>query len=342
MKNTYGSVFAYDNIYAGGPEKLQETIRCGGLHVRKTRIIMSILEEVRRRHGRWDLDHLLDASDEDAMKELMSYKYIGPKSAFVVMGWCLKRNRFTVDTHVYRIAGLWGWRPKEATREKTQSHLDAVIPVELKFKLHFFLIQHGRTCPACRGGSKGDHQCAVQAEVKRKLKTEKSPQAELPTQFSLPESQRLSPPVNSYWFAHFLTTANTTEYVLMSQAFVLPTGNVSIGSSLLEAGNPDNHWQTAKTVPLQNNSTSKNGKLSVKAPGFEVSSNSSDNIASMVSRGSTDHYQYDLTVKATSRVILNAWNGFLLLGKRQYLAVVPSKLSDLWNVDHWRLGLPGR
>ncbi|KAH6628966.1 base excision DNA repair protein [Boeremia exigua] len=172
MKQTYGSVFAYDKIYASGTEKLQETIRCGGLHIRKTKIIMTILEEVKRRYGRWDLDHLLDASDEDAMKELISYKYIGPKSAFVVMGWCLKRNRFTVDTHVYRIAGLWGWRPKEASREKTQSHLDAVIPAELKFKLHFFLIQHGRTCSACRGGSKERHGCEVQEEVRRTLSQE--------------------------------------------------------------------------------------------------------------------------------------------------------------------------
>lgn len=170
IKDVYGSVFAYDKISAGGSEKLEETIRCGGLHKRKTKIIMSILEEVHRRYGRWDLDHLLEASDEDAMKELMSYQYVGPKSAFVVLGWCLKRNRFTVDTHVYRIAGLWGWRPKEATREKTQSHLDAVIPVELKFKLHFFLIQHGRTCPACRGGSTGKQPCEVQKEVRRKLK----------------------------------------------------------------------------------------------------------------------------------------------------------------------------
>ncbi|KAI4615214.1 hypothetical protein J4E83_006940 [Alternaria metachromatica] len=170
MKDTYGSVFAYEEIYNGGSEKLQETIRCGGLHVRKTKIIMSILEEVKRRYGRWNLDHLLEASDEDAMKELMSYKYVGPKSAFVVMGWCLKRNRFTVDTHVYRIAGLWGWRPKEASRENTQLHLDAVIPPELKFKLHFFLIQHGRTCPACRGGSKDTKGCEVLREVKQELK----------------------------------------------------------------------------------------------------------------------------------------------------------------------------
>jgi endonuclease-3 len=106
LKATYGSVFAYDSIFSAGPEKLQDTIRCGGLHVRKTKIIFSILEDVKARYGRWNLDHLLEESDEDAMKELIRYKYIGPKSAFVVMGWCMRRNRFTVDTHVYRIAGL--------------------------------------------------------------------------------------------------------------------------------------------------------------------------------------------------------------------------------------------
>lgn len=52
MKKVYGSVFAYDEIYAGGSEKLQDTIRCGGLHIRKTKIIISILKEVKRRYGR--------------------------------------------------------------------------------------------------------------------------------------------------------------------------------------------------------------------------------------------------------------------------------------------------
>lgn len=159
MKETYGSVFAYQEIYSGGMEKLQETIRCGGLHKRKSMIIMSLLQEVRERHGQWNLDHLFQMNDEDAMKELLSYKYIGYKSAFVVMGWCLKRKSFTVDTHIYRIAGLWGWRPAAASREKTQAHLNAVIPDHLKFDLHFLFIAHGRTCPACRGNPKIDATC---------------------------------------------------------------------------------------------------------------------------------------------------------------------------------------
>jgi endonuclease III len=102
--------------------------------------------------------------DKDAMKELLSCKYIGPKSASVVMNWCLKRVRtsFTVDTTMFRIAGLWGWRPLKASRENTQAHLNARIPKEVKFDLHFLLLAHGRACPTCRGGSKSTEACEAQ------------------------------------------------------------------------------------------------------------------------------------------------------------------------------------
>ena len=166
MKKVYGSVFAYQDIMNGGSDKLEATIRCGGLHVRKTKIIMSVLQEVKERYGKWDLDHLHDVSENDAMKELLSYKYMGPKSAGVVVSWSLKRKIFIVDTHCYRIAGLWGWRPENATREKTQSHLNVTIPEHLKFDLHFLLIAHGRTCPACIGGAKGNKSCEARKQMK--------------------------------------------------------------------------------------------------------------------------------------------------------------------------------
>jgi endonuclease-3 len=175
MKEVYGSVFAYDEIFANGRgrQKLEDTIKCGGLHVRKSTLIATMLQQVHERHGKWDLDHLFDATDEEAMKELLTYKGIGPKCAFVVMGWCLKRNPFTVDTHVFRIAGLWGWIPEKATRETAQAHLDAMVPKKRKFDLHFLLIAHGRTCPVCRGGSKSGEKCKARAEVKARLKARK-------------------------------------------------------------------------------------------------------------------------------------------------------------------------
>ncbi|TGO17355.1 hypothetical protein BTUL_0018g00220 [Botrytis tulipae] len=155
-------------------------------------------------------------------------------------------------------------------------------------------------------------------------------QAELPTQYSLPESQLVTPPVNSFWSTHFLTSANSTEYVLLSQAFVLPSGTVTVRTSLLDASNPENYRKSTETLPLLTNSTTKNGKLGIKAPNFEVSSNSNDSISTMVWIGSTDHYEYNLTVKATSRVLLNAGT------------VVSSELPDFRHVDSRRLDPPGR
>lgn len=166
VRATYGSLTAYDDMLNGGQERLQEALRCGGLHVRKSKIITSILQQVQERHGSWDLNHLFQLSDEAAMQELISYKGMGPKSALVVMNWCLKRQEnFIVDTHVYRVSGLWGWRPKSADVQKTQAHLNATIPSELKFDLHFLILQHGRACPACRGGSKGTQTCEAREKM---------------------------------------------------------------------------------------------------------------------------------------------------------------------------------
>ena len=170
MREAYGSVFAYDNIIKGGMDKLRDALKPGGLHVRKSGLIMGILDQVKKEYPDWNMDRLFDVDDQVAMQELIKYKGIGPKSASVVMTWCLKRKSFTVDTHVYRIAGLWKWRPESAPREKTQAHLDAVIPDELKFDLHFLLIQHGRVCPACRGGAKAGQSCTAKEEMIKQMR----------------------------------------------------------------------------------------------------------------------------------------------------------------------------
>lgn len=170
MREAYGSVFAYNDIVAGGMDKLRDALKPGGLHVRKSGLIMGILDQVKTEYPDWNMDRLFELEDEKAMQELIRYKGIGPKSASVVMTWCLKRKSFTVDTHVYRIAGLWGWRPESASREKTQAHLNAVIPDEYKFDLHFLLIQHGRVCPACRGGAKAGQKCEARDEMIERVK----------------------------------------------------------------------------------------------------------------------------------------------------------------------------
>lgn len=159
MGTVYGSPFAYQKILDGGEEKLVNALRPGGMQNRKAKMLTQILVDVRERHGNWDLNHLFNATDDEAVKELISYKGVGPKSAFCILSICLQRNSFAVDTHIYRITGLWGWRPSSANREKAQAHLDARIPDDIKFSMHYLLIVHGRECPVCRGNGDAKGRC---------------------------------------------------------------------------------------------------------------------------------------------------------------------------------------
>ncbi|KAH7349288.1 base excision DNA repair protein [Plectosphaerella cucumerina] len=170
MEDVYGSTFAYDRIQEGGIEKLQAALRPGGMQNRKAKILMALLRDVKARHGGWDLQHLFDASDEEVMKEVVSYWGVGPKSAYCLMSICLKRDRFAVDTHIYRLAGLWGWRPADARVELTQAHLNIRIPHDIKFALHYQMIIHGRECPCCRGGQGGTHGDLRKCEFWKRFK----------------------------------------------------------------------------------------------------------------------------------------------------------------------------
>lgn len=161
MKEVYGSTFAYGAIVEGGIDKLRDALRPGGLQNRKSKILLGLLQDVRSRHGSWDLQFLFDASDDEVIREVVSYWGLGLKCAHCFMSICLARDRFAVDTHIYRLSGLWGWRPRDASVEKTQAHLDYRIPDGLKYALHYEMIVHGRECKSCTSENKNASQCPV-------------------------------------------------------------------------------------------------------------------------------------------------------------------------------------
>ncbi|PFH61719.1 hypothetical protein XA68_16440 [Ophiocordyceps unilateralis] len=161
MDAVYGGSDHWDAIAEGGQEKLQRAIQSGGLSVVKSRVIIQVLQQAKARYGVYSLDHLFDASDDDAMREMLSFQGVGPKTASCVLLFCLRRASFAVDTHVYRITGLLGWRPPKASREDTQAHLDALIPAEEKYPLHILLINHGKRCAECRAGGKSLGRCEL-------------------------------------------------------------------------------------------------------------------------------------------------------------------------------------
>ena len=96
------------------------------------------------------------------MTELIGMKGVGPKTASCVLLFCLQRESFAVDTHVYRIAGLLGWRPKNASRDETHAHLEVRIPDEEKYGLHILMVGH-----ECKAGGKSVGKCALRRAFRK-------------------------------------------------------------------------------------------------------------------------------------------------------------------------------
>ncbi|KIJ11706.1 hypothetical protein PAXINDRAFT_24890, partial [Paxillus involutus ATCC 200175] len=166
--NSSASKRALDNVFGLGEpgfeqmatadrQLIVDAIRSGGLANRKAKIIQEALVTVKKKHGRYDLQHLAapGVTDEQAMQELVSYDGVGPKTAACVLSFCLGRQAFAVDTHVFRLAKLLGWVPKNADRVGAQAHLELKIPPELKYGLHVMMVRHGRTCRGCKKDGKG-------------------------------------------------------------------------------------------------------------------------------------------------------------------------------------------
>jgi endonuclease III len=173
MDQAYGRSDDWESIVERGRDRLEDAIRCGGLANVKSKVILGILEQVHAKYGRYSLDHLHDASTDDAYKEMLSFQGVGPKTASCVLLFCLRRESFAVDTHVWRISGLLGWRPRDAGREATQAHLDVRVPDEDKYGLHVLMVTHGKRCEECRAGGRNVGKCQLRrAFTKRKEKEE--------------------------------------------------------------------------------------------------------------------------------------------------------------------------
>ena len=166
MDAEYGGSDQWEAIAKGGQPRLEKAIQSGGLAATKSRVIIGILEQVKEKYGEYSLDHLFQASNEDAMREMISFQGVGPKTASCVLLFCLQRPSFAVDTHVHRITGLLGWRPSHAGREETQAHLDAVVPDDEKYPLHVLFVTHGRECSECKAGGKSSGKCELRKVFK--------------------------------------------------------------------------------------------------------------------------------------------------------------------------------
>lgn len=165
--NDRNSSLAYERLTARFPtwaavlaaplEEVEAAIRPGGLSRTKARVINALLEHLGSTPAGFDLRPLAAAPIETAMGALTALPGVGLKTAACVLLFDLGRPVMPVDTHVHRLSRRLGLVTERATADQTHAVLMAITPEDLVYRLHVWLIAHGRAvcrarnprCDAC-------------------------------------------------------------------------------------------------------------------------------------------------------------------------------------------------
>lgn len=139
----------WEEVRDADPQELIEVIRIAGLANQKGPNIQNALKVITNERGKLDLQFLKEMSVEDARTWLTNLKGVGPKTAAIVLLFSMGIPAFPVDTHIYRVSGRIGFRPKNLNVEKTHMYLESIAPANNYSSLHLNLIRLGReTCHA--------------------------------------------------------------------------------------------------------------------------------------------------------------------------------------------------
>lgn len=154
LKERYPS---WEAVRDADPAELKFVIRIAGLANQKGPNIQTALRDITAERGEIDLDWLKDIDPEDAREWLVKLRGVGPKTAAIVMVFALGMPAFPVDTHIYRVTGRIGLRPKELDITKTHAYMEQIADPNEFGSLHLNLIDLGREicqarkpkCPIC-------------------------------------------------------------------------------------------------------------------------------------------------------------------------------------------------
>lgn len=147
----------WEAVRDADPAELQSVIRIAGLANQKGPNIQAALRDITEERGEIDLDWLKEKDPEEARKWLVKLRGVGPKTAAIVMVFALGMPAFPVDTHIYRVTGRIGLRPRDLDISKTHAYMEQIADPDDFGSLHLNLINLGREicqarkpkCPIC-------------------------------------------------------------------------------------------------------------------------------------------------------------------------------------------------
>lgn len=133
------------------PGQIEPLIKVGGIAKKKSRTIVRVVREIRRRFTRFDRRSLKQEERNTLIDRLRELDGVGYKTAACVSLFALgDDDAFPVDTHVHRVLNRIGI-VREKTPDKTYLAVKDFILPGKGYEIHINLIRFGRkVCTALR------------------------------------------------------------------------------------------------------------------------------------------------------------------------------------------------
>lgn len=134
----------WEDVLYSNDVDLFKIVNRAGFGSKRVKELKNNLKNIKEKFGVCSLERLKKWRNSKVFSFLTSLEGIGPKSAFCVMMFSLKRNVFPMDSHVLRICRRLGIIDEDIDRKKAQMILAEVFPEKLRYSLHVNMISHGR------------------------------------------------------------------------------------------------------------------------------------------------------------------------------------------------------
>ncbi len=134
----------WEKVASANVRSIASAIRKGGLADQKGPRIKSILKEIHKSTGAYDLEHLREMPMDEAMQYLLHFNGVGMKTAGCVLLFSLGKPAFPVDTHILRVSqrlGIIG--PKVNADKASAVYMEYTSPGD-RLKFHIDIIHFGR------------------------------------------------------------------------------------------------------------------------------------------------------------------------------------------------------
>ena len=138
--------------------EIEDAIKPAGLYRLRARRIKDLAIAIMNRYD-GDLGKILDLPYEEARKELLSIKGIGPKTADVFLMFIREEPVLPVDVHIFRVMRRLGIAREKDDYETLKTKLEMEISPSERMKVHLILIEFGRNI--CKAQNPKCEECPI-------------------------------------------------------------------------------------------------------------------------------------------------------------------------------------